>query len=122
MLSTDHARLLGKLSKNLNQHALIQAYCDLLQEEGNPGWFVVKNYNPVFWLNIAAQRNWRHGSLRRIPWLDGYVHLDHTKVNVTNWRSVLKYVLAAYARGDAVPSADEPDEDDADELDPEDDE
>lgn len=91
--------LLKKIAENLNQQTVINAYSDYLQEIGNPGWLIVKAYNPKVWSLPCPINSWSdYGKWRRVwrlPWLVGRVEIDYS----SNWRTRLKKILNLYAEG-----------------------
>ncbi len=99
-ICSEHAALLRGIAKNTNDRTAQLVYADWLQERGNPGWVIVRNYHIRDWLiNTHDRLNWKARTETqygwRLPWLDGLVPV---KFNA-NGLSHVKQALTAYADG-----------------------
>lgn len=102
---SEHAALLKAIAKNLQEYSAQDAYSDWLQEKGNCGWLIVKNYPPtqwpVWWGDSNRSRNYWSGGIRdaeywSLPWLSGFFY--HNK-RIKQPSSRIKQILLAYADG-----------------------
>lgn len=94
-MTKEHAGFLSSIAKNLNNKTAIQAYADWLQDQGNPGWYVVAHYPPEHWLvRYKGKQSWDSGY--QLPWIAGLSVLVNE--GSADWRNRLKKALTAYAK------------------------
>lgn len=105
-ICSEHAALLKRIAKNLNDRTARGVYADWLQERGEPAWYVVANYPATLWFQEVQwpesrplKTKWGTYSTftgYQLPWLEGSV-----AITAVNYLSRTKRILTAYAEGKA---------------------